>query len=159
LSAPLTSRSESWPIPDLKVHFMGRDTGLPGNQWPDSAKFNSTLDFTVSLPDGPVTCHGDWIYTQVPTTPFTCSSANVEFQLGPTSAGTLTETAFVLSVTRTETDAGLKTTYLASQEVLANSPGQPDSYLSCVGGPPLDGIRCTLGGWAGTAGPLVLSPT
>jgi hypothetical protein len=80
---------------------MGRDTGLPGNEWPESAKFDSTIDFTVKLPTGDVQCHGNWKYQQVATTPFACSD-NVEFQLSPTSEGLLTEIAFVLTIRRSE---------------------------------------------------------
>src|SRR4051812_21537543 len=98
LSAPLTTRSESWPIPQMDVHFMGRDTGLPGNTWPESSKFNSTLDFTVSLPTGDVACSGSWKEKEVPTTPIACAAEGVEFQLSPTSAGILTEAAFTLTV-------------------------------------------------------------
>jgi hypothetical protein len=88
----------------MKAHFMGRDTGIPGNNW-SGHEFNSTLDFSVSFPSGAVACSGNWKYTQVPTTPFACGAEGVEFALSPTSAGTFSETAFTLTVTKTETDA------------------------------------------------------
>ncbi|KAF2744898.1 hypothetical protein M011DRAFT_428059 [Sporormia fimetaria CBS 119925] len=136
--------TETWPIPTISVHFMGRDTGLPGNTWPEYAKFNSTLDFTVEFPTGPVACSGNWEYTKVPTTPFMCEQgpggAAVQFTLAPTEKGL----------------TGAQLTLTGSQEVRANSPGEPNSYLSCLGGAPLDGIRCKNSGWASTAGPLVL---
>jgi hypothetical protein len=53
----------------------------------------------------------------------------------------------------------LYSTYVASQVIENNSPGTPNSYLSCLGGPPLDGVRCKLNGWAGKQGPIVLTAT
>ena len=47
--------------------------------------------------------------------------------------------------------------YVASQSIEANSPGAADGYLSCVGGPPLDGLRCKLNSWAGKPGPIALT--
>jgi hypothetical protein len=49
-----------------------------------------------------------------------------------------------------------KSVFLASQIIESNNPGAPNSYLSCVGGAPYDGIRCKLNGWAGKPGPIVL---
>jgi hypothetical protein len=97
LSIPLVSRSESWSVPNIDLHFMGSNSGLPGGTWPDSAKFNSTIDFTVAFPSGSVACSGNWKYQQVPTTPITCAPG-VEFQLSPTAAGTLNEATFTLTV-------------------------------------------------------------
>lgn len=43
--------AEQWEIPRLNVHMMTRFTGIPGNNgWPESAKFPSTIDFTVAMP-------------------------------------------------------------------------------------------------------------
>jgi hypothetical protein len=47
--------------------------------------------------------------------------------------------------------------FVASIAINNDAPGTPDSYLSCVGGPPYDGIRCNLGGWGGKPGPLSLT--
>lgn len=38
--------ADTWTIPTLNTHFMGRDSGLPGG-WPDNAKFNTSVDFTL----------------------------------------------------------------------------------------------------------------
>ncbi|KAF2434888.1 hypothetical protein EJ08DRAFT_730573 [Tothia fuscella] len=46
-STHATRVSEKWNITQLDIHFMGRDTGLPGNTWPDSSKFPSTITFTI----------------------------------------------------------------------------------------------------------------
>jgi hypothetical protein len=35
----------------MQMHMMSRDTGIPGNQWPESSKFNSSIDFDVLIPD------------------------------------------------------------------------------------------------------------
>jgi hypothetical protein len=43
--------AEKWSIPRMQMHMMSKDTGIPGNTWPDSAKFNSSIDFDVVIPD------------------------------------------------------------------------------------------------------------
>jgi hypothetical protein len=43
--------AEKWSIPRMQMHMMSKDTGIPGNTWPDSAKFNSSIDFDVMIPD------------------------------------------------------------------------------------------------------------
>lgn len=109
LAAPLTlsTRAESWPISELEVHFMGRDSGLPGSEWPEAYKFNSTLDFKMSFPSvaDEVSCHGSWKYQEVPTMLISCNAEGVEFQLSPTSSGVLTEASFVLTVRKKASDA------------------------------------------------------
>jgi hypothetical protein len=63
------------------------------------------------------------------------------------------------SVTReNRTNTGTRT-YVASQVIENNSAGGANSYLSCVGGAPYDGIRCKLNGWAGKPGPIALTAT
>jgi hypothetical protein len=49
--------------------------------------------------------------------------------------------------------------FVASQVIENDNAGAPNSYLSCIGGRPYDGIRCKLGGWAGKQGPIPLTAT
>jgi hypothetical protein len=106
LAAPLTSRStESWSIPTMNVHLMGRDTGIPGNTWPDDRKFNTTLDFTLNTPSAEVQCSANWKYQEVSTAEWACGDATgVSFHLGPTSAGTLSDAAWTLTITEKSDD-------------------------------------------------------
>jgi hypothetical protein len=102
LAAPLTVRStESWSIPTMDVHLMGRDTGIPGNTWPDSRKFNTTLDFTLTLPSSELKCSANWKYQQVSTDAWPCGDATtgVSFQLSPTPAGDFNEAMWTLTIT------------------------------------------------------------
>jgi hypothetical protein len=101
LSAPLTARStETWSIPTMDVHFMGRDTGIPGNTWPDSEKFNTTLDFTLTTPSSEVQCSANWKYQAVSTAEWTCGDATgVSFHLSPTPDGTFYDAAWTLTIT------------------------------------------------------------
>jgi hypothetical protein len=103
LSAPVSNGStETWSIPTMNVHLMGRDTGIPGNEWPENRKFNTTLDFTLALPSSTVQCSANWVYQQVSTDEWTCGNAtDVTFHLGPTSAGTLNDITYALTVTKT----------------------------------------------------------
>ncbi|KAF2276740.1 uncharacterized protein EI97DRAFT_432983 [Westerdykella ornata] len=106
LAAPLATRTQSWPIPSLEVHFMGHDSGLPGGQWPEAHKFNSSLAFTIAVaPNSPsIPCRAPWPEKEIPTTPLPCDADGFEFQLSPTSSGLLTETSFVLTVRKMESD-------------------------------------------------------
>jgi hypothetical protein len=106
LAAPLTARStESWSIPSMAVHLMGRDTGIPGNTWPDDRKFNTTLDFTLTLPSSEVTCSANWKYQQVSTAEWPCGGATgVSFHLSPTPQGVFSDATWTLTVTKTGSD-------------------------------------------------------
>ncbi|KAF2177213.1 hypothetical protein K469DRAFT_720907 [Zopfia rhizophila CBS 207.26] len=162
LSAPLskfnTRATESWSINTMNVHFMGRDTGIPGNGWPDWAKFDTTLDFKVDFPFSQVSCSASWPEKNLPTSEIPCESENTMFQLSPVPSGDFHEAAFTLSVRRTDVDgaSGVRTTYTGGQVITANQPTVDTSYLSCLGGRPLDGIRCSLNGPMSVRKPLVL---
>lgn len=44
--------TETWHIPRLDMHFMGSNTGIPGNgPWPVSAQFPSSIDFDIVVPN------------------------------------------------------------------------------------------------------------
>jgi hypothetical protein len=49
-------------------------------------------------------------------------------------------------------------TYTATQEVLGNVYGDPNHYLGCHYGPPLDGMRCGLDRMGSPNRPLILYP-
>jgi len=58
LHHPLDARDTSlaaeqtWHIPRLDMHMMSTSTGIPGNgPWPESSKFDSTIDFDVLVPE------------------------------------------------------------------------------------------------------------
>jgi hypothetical protein len=106
LSAPLTSRStETWSIPTMNVHFMGRDTGIPGNTWPEDRKFNTTLDFTLATPSAEVQCSANWKYQEVSTAEWACGDATgVSFHLSPTPAGVLADASWTLTITEKSDD-------------------------------------------------------
>jgi hypothetical protein len=87
----------------MNVHLMGRDTGLPGNTWPDSSKFNTTLDFTLVLPSSQVQCSANWKYQQISTAVWPCSDS-VSFQLSPTPEGAFTDAQWTLTITETGED-------------------------------------------------------
>jgi hypothetical protein len=102
LSAPLIARStETWSIPTMNVHLMGRDTGIPGNTWPEDRKFNTTLNFTLTLPSSEVTCSANWKYQQVSTTEWPCGdTTGVSFKLSPTTQGTFSDATWTLTLTK-----------------------------------------------------------
>jgi hypothetical protein len=84
---------------------MGRDTGIPGNIWPENRKFNTTLDFALTLPSSQVQCSAHWIYQQVSTAEWPCGEATgVSFHLSPTSAGVLSDASWTLTITKKSND-------------------------------------------------------
>jgi hypothetical protein len=99
LSVPLlaTRAVESWSIPTMDVHLMGRDTGIPGNTWPESRKFNTTLDFTLVLPSSQVQCSANWKYQEVSTAVWPCSD-DISFQLS--DAGAFSDAEWTLTITK-----------------------------------------------------------
>jgi hypothetical protein len=101
LSIPLlaTRDTQSWSIPTMKVHFMGRDTGIPGNTWPDDRKFNTTLDFTLDLPSSEVQCSANWKYQEISTAEWPCSDSSVSFHLSPLPSGAFTDAQWTLTIT------------------------------------------------------------
>jgi hypothetical protein len=100
LSAPLTARAEEqWSIPTMAVHFMGRDTGIPGNTWPDDRKFNTTLSFTLDQPTSSVNCAANWEYQKVSTAEWQCGDG-VSFHLSPTPDGSFSDSQWTLTVSR-----------------------------------------------------------
>lgn len=105
LSAPLAARdTESWSIPTMDVHLMGRDTGIPGNTWPEDRKFNTTLDFALTLPSSTVQCSANWKYQEVSTAEWPCSDPSVSFHLSPKPDGVLSDAGWTLTITRTGED-------------------------------------------------------
>lgn len=99
LSAPLlaTRATESWSIPTMDVHLMGRDTGIPGNTWPENRKFNTTLDFTLVLSSSEVQCSANWKYQEVSTAVWPCSD-DISFQLS--DAGAFSDAEWTLTITK-----------------------------------------------------------
>jgi hypothetical protein len=64
-SAPSTP--EQWTIPRLDMHMMSRSTFLPGNPpWPEAARFPTTIDFDVQMPDLSASCKAEWVNGTLP---------------------------------------------------------------------------------------------
>jgi hypothetical protein len=115
---------EQWSIPRMQMHMMSKDTGIPGNQWPESAKFNSTIDFDILVPDHAstgmvkVNCQAGFANYTLPVGTVECTPVVAEGQsleafgsvefgmslytaLGPRRP----ELSFVLSVMRESSDS------------------------------------------------------
>ncbi|KAF2462974.1 uncharacterized protein BDR25DRAFT_385246 [Lindgomyces ingoldianus] len=111
LASPLTSRShpEGWPIPEMKLHFMGTSTQTP-IPWAPNNGFDSTIEFTVVFPLGKATCTAHWPEGQLPTTTISCgkneSEEPVEFSLSKREDrdGAFNECNFVLHVEKRGTN-------------------------------------------------------
>jgi hypothetical protein len=118
LVAPITARAtETWSIPTMDVHFMGRDTGIPGNTWPEDRKFNTTLDFTVIFPTFERQCSVNWKYQQVPTSKQSCGD-DVTFQLSPTPAGEFLDSTWTLTIQQQHVNRYVYPYFIDSGELL-----------------------------------------
>ncbi|KAF2201693.1 hypothetical protein GQ43DRAFT_370825 [Delitschia confertaspora ATCC 74209] len=164
--------SQTWTITSMNMHFMGSNTGLPGNTWPDDKKFDTTLDFTISFPDTTSTkCSTSWKYTSVPLDMAVACEAEsgVAFVLTEGMGGKTSEANWGLGVRKVVSDRKqMLTVKISSSEststyqsqtvfVTNNDPSNANSYLTCLGGAPYDGVRCNLGGMLSTRNPFVLS--
>ncbi|KAF2141673.1 uncharacterized protein K452DRAFT_287625 [Aplosporella prunicola CBS 121167] len=157
LAAPVHPRAVSptqYEIPVMNVHFMGRDSGIPGG-WPESSKFNSTLSFTLNYPDLDndstlsTTCDGSWVEHQPLTGWNSCKDNAVSWKFDEFTS----EANFVLSV---KNQVSATSAYTGNVDITANAGG---AYLTCVGGAPLTGIKCNLDGiFAGTKPSPIIIP-
>ncbi|KAE8872882.1 hypothetical protein PTNB73_02033 [Pyrenophora teres f. teres] len=148
-----TATVETWSIPRLTMHMMTPTTGLPGGAWPPSLRFNSTIDFDILVPDHSaaasetaaplkMNCIASWENGTLP-----------EGRMGSVygSGERRPELSFVLSVWKGETP-----TLTGSVPITANDPSEPSSYLTCLGGAPLDGLRCNIGSYLSVRKELVI---
>ena len=114
------STSESWAVSDLRTHFMGANSGLPGGAWPPGSAFNSSVDFTLqtdSTGDESRVCSVSWTPPDYPTGFTPCAAASsasappdVSFRLKGLPDRPFSETAFWLDVVRTEIDTCVPST-------------------------------------------------
>ncbi|PSN69027.1 hypothetical protein BS50DRAFT_461578, partial [Corynespora cassiicola Philippines] len=159
----------SWLIPRLEMHFMAPDTGLPGNPpWPAQARFDSTIDFDLDITEGKVRCRGAWPNGTLPTARMLCEDAQgrlledrraewgkIEFGMESwTELGgnRRPEMAYTLSVYRALGGRQL----VGSANVSGNKIGEPTSYLTCLLGRPMDGLRCKIHSYLSTTQELIL---
>ncbi|CAE7024567.1 hypothetical protein CFE70_003481 [Pyrenophora teres f. teres 0-1] len=164
-----TATVETWSIPRLTMHMMTPTTGLPGGAWPPSLRFNSTIDFDILVPDHSaaasetaaplkMNCIASWENGTLPEGRMGCTSSStnaseVEFgmELYTALGERRPELSFVLSVWKGETP-----TLTGSVPITANDPSEPSSYLTCLGGAPLDGLRCNIGSYLSVRKELVI---
>ncbi|EDU48592.1 hypothetical protein PtrSN002B_000808 [Pyrenophora tritici-repentis] len=172
-ASPAAATVEIWSIPRLTMHMMTPTTGLPGGAWPPSLRFNSTIDFDIMVPDHStaasetvaplkVNCMASWENGTLPEGRMGCTSLStdakeeaneVEFGMDLYTAlgERRPELSFVLSVWRGQTP-----TLTGSIPITANDPSEPSSYLTCLGGAPLDGLRCNIGSYLSVRKELVI---
>ncbi|KAF1997906.1 hypothetical protein P154DRAFT_524446 [Amniculicola lignicola CBS 123094] len=135
-----TTPSESWLVPTLNVHFRGN----PPPKY-NVSQFNSTIGFSIKISGEKIRCGVSFEEKNPPQGWNACDmDLGVEFELGPTEEA-FDETHFVLGVKQLAIDGDFDE-LKGAQVITANNPGRGDSYLTCLGGAPLDGIRCKLGG-------------
>ena len=53
--------------------------------------------------------------------------------------------------------SGKQVTFTSGAAVTANNASDPTSFLTCLGGAPLSGIHCSMGGMMSVQGPIKFS--
>ncbi|EKG18304.1 hypothetical protein MPH_04436 [Macrophomina phaseolina MS6] len=143
----LTKRSVSaqeYDISTLKTHFMGKNSGLGDGSWPPGSEFNSTIELVVNYPGdddatASTTCTGTWVNGSHPTDWNACDDAAVAWKF----AKFTTEAKFTLEIGRS---TGAQSSSTGSVDVTSNNLADDNSWLTCLAGPPLQGLKCNLDG-------------
>ncbi|RAR01527.1 hypothetical protein DDE82_006406 [Stemphylium lycopersici] len=186
LNARDAGTTESWHIPRLQTHMMSSSTGLPGpGTWPVSAQFNSSIDFDILVPDSSeevgkmmqVNCKASWLNGTLPEGMVGCGSGVVVGEAGETVGeegmgdgevqfgmqiyeglgARRPELSFLLSVSRNKGGVDSPSVALQGQvPITANDASEPSSYLTCLLGAPLDGLRCQIGSYMSVRKELVI---
>ncbi|KAF1851831.1 uncharacterized protein K460DRAFT_373745 [Cucurbitaria berberidis CBS 394.84] len=171
--------AEQWLIPRLHMHIMSDGTGIPGNPpWPDGMRFNSTIDFDVLMlnytvnEDGSapaplaLTCQASWRNGTLPDMYEGCTGSPademVAFRMGEyTDLGDRRpELSFVLDMVRVRMEDENRIYHLSgSIPITANDPYEPSSYLTCLLGPPYDGLRCAIKSYLSVDNELIIKAT
>jgi hypothetical protein len=156
-----TIANETWTIPRLDMHMMSTTTGLPGNTWPLSAYFNTTISFDILLPSHTsspsnttisTTCIASFPNGTLPTGLTYCLAPSpteaLWFTMSPyTDLGPRRpELSFVLSLESAvglyENNTMAERVWWGDKVITANDPSEESSFLTCLEGAPLDGLRC-----------------
>ncbi|KAH6845885.1 hypothetical protein BKA58DRAFT_316440 [Alternaria rosae] len=160
---PSLAAEETWHIPRLNMHMMSTSTGIPGSgPWPESSKFDSTIDFDVVVPEeAPLgtskwNCKGTMKNGTIIEDVVGC--VNDQGGVGDVSFGMTgyaalgerrPELSFWLWVHRVGILDG-------ATAITANDPQESSSYLTCLLGRPFDGLRCEIGSYLSVRKELVI---
>ncbi|KAH7392763.1 hypothetical protein BKA66DRAFT_383564, partial [Pyrenochaeta sp. MPI-SDFR-AT-0127] len=169
---------EQWHIPRLDMHVFSLGIGIPRNPpWPDSARFNSTIDFDAIMPDhivdddgsprGNVTvnCQASFKNGALPEVSIECTGGPedevVWFSMTPyTDLGgnRRPELSFVLDMVRFDMKDRQSPSYFSGGVPITanNAANEPSSYLTCLEGPPYDGLRCRIKSYMSVQNELVI---
>ncbi|KAF1925400.1 uncharacterized protein M421DRAFT_240703 [Didymella exigua CBS 183.55] len=153
--------TERWSIPTMELHMMTQHSGLPGGgEWPESSKYPSTISFAIHMPGQIAHCHTEFANGTLPDDLASCSSegSRMRFRMeqymgsGPRRK----ELAFVLKVSRVDNTSAGQIIFQGEVAITANDPKDASSYLTCLLGPPFDGLRCELMGLMSNRKDLVI---
>ncbi|KAF2447230.1 hypothetical protein P171DRAFT_483278 [Karstenula rhodostoma CBS 690.94] len=154
------------PFPD-STDFVLEHADMP---WPASAVFNTTLSFDVSIPRANASngswhavCELSWDRTTRPEPYAECVEVEVggdEAKRGIGMGGVyftvekwnatgggdaVVQMPFILKMWRFTIDAEITLWEMFGNATIScDDPGSPTSYLTCMMGRPLDGMRCKL---------------
>ncbi|KAB2580881.1 hypothetical protein BFW01_g6642 [Lasiodiplodia theobromae] len=145
---PRDVSATQYEISTLGTHFMGKNSGIADGSWPDSAKFNSTIQLTINYPANngingskpeSTTCTGSWINGTHPLGWNACENKDVGWKF----TDFISEAKFTLVVGRITGEASADT---GSVAIDSKAYASSDSWLICLSGAPFTGIHCDLNG-------------
>ncbi|KAH9865203.1 hypothetical protein IAQ61_009150 [Plenodomus lingam] len=177
--------TQIYHIPHLTMHMISEKPGWPGNpDWNEADKFNTSIEFTVVMPtllsgghtNRTVNCAAEWKHDTLPEMAFSCAGdgakegEQVQFGMKPYHRPGETgatrrrrrrreELNYELVVGRIVPGEEREVMFIGSQNITANDPSAPTSYLTCIGGRPGDGLRCTINGAMSVRRELVIEAT
>ncbi|KAF3047970.1 hypothetical protein E8E12_002971 [Didymella heteroderae] len=141
---------EQWSISAMELHMMTRHSGIPGGAWPEGSQYPSTIDFDIYMPGQIAHCHTEFANGTLPNNLPACSTEGDIVRFGMEDYTGLgdrrRELSFVLRVWRIHRTLVGQSELAGEVAITANEPSQPTSYLTCLLGPPFDGLRCDLMG-------------
>ncbi|KAK7721746.1 hypothetical protein SLS57_005095 [Botryosphaeria dothidea] len=147
----LTTRdvsAQQYEISTLKTHFMGKNSGIGDGSWSPGSIFNSTIELVINYPSPDpadtigqwTTCTGSWVNG---THPEGWNGCDGDTTTGWRFTDFTTEAKFTIEVGRITGEYSAET---GSVTVTANNLSDDNSWLTCLEGAPMTGIKCELNG-------------
>ncbi|KAK8191448.1 hypothetical protein HDK77DRAFT_486994 [Phyllosticta capitalensis] len=136
------ANASNYEITQIKTHYMGTNSGLPGGTWPDSNKFDSTISFSIDSSDSKTTCAGSWPYSNdspranpVPDFIDCADNGKTQWRFEQFTG----EYMFRIGVLHY---ASFDSAYTGATNVSSNNYATTSNVLTCTGGAPTTGITC-----------------
>ncbi|KAF1812654.1 hypothetical protein P152DRAFT_514255 [Eremomyces bilateralis CBS 781.70] len=156
LFTPLAVAAETWKVTKFYTHYMAENSGTENGTWPAGSEFNTTVCFTLSPTSGSdqknIECQGTFAPFTHDTLWRYCDGDVHAWRLEPGHFEAVS--MWGLNILRSDVeDSTVRTTY-AQFHMVNNEPENPQSFLTCTEGKPLEGWSCALDGQLSVPSPV-----